>query len=240
MITTNGSTRTPDWWSRLALPGVEIGFALDGLADTHALYRQDTDWHKVIKNAQAFINAGGAATWRFIPFDHNRHQERACRDLAAEMGFKQFENIYDGRDNGPAFTRTGEFSHQIGYDPGFTGTRDIKPMLESHVTWYNSKTVKEIKDTPELNIQCIHKRNREIYVAADGSVYPCCFLGFYPGQMNHPGNQELSTLVHENNALQYPLEHCLDWFDQVEETWKLNSIAEGSTYQCVKTCNRPQ
>lgn len=239
MITTNGSTRTPDWWARLALPGVEVGFALDGLADTHALYRQDTDWHKVIKNAQAFIAAGGRAIWRFIPFDHNRHQEEDCKRMAAEMGFAQFENIYDGRENGPAFTRSGEYSHQIGHDsrPEHI-VPDIKPMLENHITWYDSRSVKESRDTAELNIQCIHKRNREIYVAADGTVYPCCFLGFYPGKMNHPGNHELATLVHENNALEYPLEHCLEWFDRIEATWQLDSIAQGRTYQCVKTCNR--
>ena len=239
MINTNGSARTPDWWAKLALPGVEIGFALDGLDDTHSLYRQDTDWHKIIKNAQAFIAAGGRAVWRFIPFDHNRHQEQSCRDLAQQLGFAKFENIYDGRDTGPVFSRSGEFSHRIGHDIGPAHiVPDIKPMLENHITWYNSQTFKEAKDTPKLNIQCIHKRNREIYVAADGSVYPCCFLGFYPGQMNHPGNQELAALVHENNALEYPLEHCLEWFDRVEQTWKLNSIAEGRTFQCVKTCNK--
>jgi sulfatase maturation enzyme AslB (radical SAM superfamily) len=239
MINTNGSARTPDWWSQFALPGVEIGFALDGLEDTHSLYRQDTDWHKIIKNAQAFIAAGGRAVWRFIPFDHNCHQEQDCRDMARQLGFAKFENIYDGRDTGPVFSRTGEFVHFIGKDLGPPGyVPKIEPLLENHVTWYNSQTFKEAKDTPELNIQCIHKRNQEIYVAANGSVYPCCFLGFYPGQMNHPGNQELATLVHENNALEYPLSHCLEWFDRVEQTWQLNSIAEGRTFQCVKTCNK--
>jgi MoaA/NifB/PqqE/SkfB family radical SAM enzyme len=239
IINTNGSARTSDWWAQFALPGVEIGFALDGLEDTHSLYRQDTDWHKIIKNAQAFIAAGGRAVWRFIPFDHNCHQEQACRDMAQQLGFAEFENIYDGRDTGPVFSRTGEFVHFIGKDLGPPGyVPKIEPLLENHVTWYNSQTFKEAKDTPELNIQCIHKRNREIYVAANGSVYPCCFLGFYPGQMNHPGNQELATLVHENNALEYPLEHCLEWFDRVEQTWQLNSIAEGRTFQCVKTCNK--
>lgn len=235
MINTNGSLRGAEWWARLALPGVTVGFALDGLADTHHLYRQDTDWHRIIEHARAYINAGGHAIWRFVPFDHNRHQEQACRDLAADMGFKEFENIYDGRDRGPVFDRDGTFSHHIG-EP-FVNATDIKAMLNSHITWYN-KNSKFEKDTPELNIQCIHKRNQEIYIAANGEVYPCCFLGFYPKTMHHPGNDELSKLVKENNALQYDLEHCLKWFDSVEETWKKESIAQGRLYQCVHTCNK--
>jgi MoaA/NifB/PqqE/SkfB family radical SAM enzyme len=240
-INTNGSMRSPDWWAQLAGPGVTIGFAIDGLEDTHHLYRQDTDWKKIIQNARAFIAAGGQAVWRFVPFDHNQHQEEQCKQLAKEYGFIKFENIYDGRNTGPAFTRVGEFSHQIGKDPGAApgAVPDIKPLLENHITWYDAKTVNETRDRPKLNIDCLHKRNREIYITADGSVYPCCFLGFYPGQMHHPGNQELTQLVSENNALEYSLEHCVQWFNQVEETWKLNSVAQGRTYQCVKTCGRP-
>jgi hypothetical protein len=56
--------------------------------------------------------------------------------------------------------------------------------------------------------------------------------------MHHPGNQELRELVQENNALEYSLEHCLEWFDRVEQTWQQASIAQGRTYQCVTTCNR--
>jgi hypothetical protein len=56
--------------------------------------------------------------------------------------------------------------------------------------------------------------------------------------MTHPGNDELSKLVKENNALEYDLEHCLEWFESVEESWKKTSIAEGRLYQCVDTCNK--
>lgn len=238
-INTNGSLRNPDWWAQLAHPKVTVGFALDGLEDTHHLYRQDTQWHKIIANAKALIAAGGRAWWRFIPFEHNRHQEQQCRQLAQELGFEGFENIYDGRDNGPVFDRTGQFSHYIGANlAGSSSGPDIKSLLHNHVTWYDSKTIQHVKDTAQLNISCIHKVNREIYIAADGSVYPCCFLGFYPTTMNHPGNAELRNLVHENNALQYPLEHCLQWFERVEQTWQAASIAQGRTYQCVTTCNR--
>lgn len=238
-INTNGSSRTPEWWARLASPRVEVGFALDGLADTHSLYRLDTDWDKIIENARALIAAGGNAVWRFVPFDHNRHQEQECQRLAKELGFSKFENIYDGRDNTPVFTRDGKYTHQIGID-----TRpaeiipDIKPMLENHITWYNKDTVKVDADIPGITYECKHYRNREIYLAADGTVYPCCFLGFYPTQMHHPGNAELKNLVVENNALEFSLEHCLNWFNNVEETWTLNSIADGRTYQCVKSCGK--
>ncbi len=238
-INTNGSLRTPDWWARLALPNVEVGFALDGLADTHHLYRQDTDWHKIIRNAQALIDAGGRAIWRFVPFDHNQHQEQQCRDLATSMGFAGFENIYDGRSSTPVFTRTGEFSHQIGTDPRPAHIiPDVEGLLQSHITWYDAKKITLEKDRAELDLNCIHKRNREIYIAADGSVYPCCYLGFYPGQMHHAGNTEVAPLIKENNALQYPLEQCLSWFDGVEQTWAKPSIAEGRLYICVNSCGK--
>jgi len=234
-INTNGSLRTKTWWQKLASPRVTIGFALDGLADTHARYRQDTDWHRIIENAQAYIDAGGRAVWRFVPFEHNRHQEAECRTLAKEMRFTGFENIYDGRDAGPVYTRTGEFSHWLGPkgDPP-----PIKDMLQSHITWYDSKTVNIPKDTATLNLRCRHKVAREIYLAADGTVYPCCYLGFYPLSMNHPGNKELAPMVTENNALHYPLEQCLEWFERVERAWSNSSIAEGRPYQCVTTCNQ--
>jgi len=234
-INTNGSLRTKTWWQKLASPKVTIGFALDGLADTHARYRQDTDWHRIIQNAQAYIAAGGRAIWRFVPFEHNRHQEAECRALAREMGFVSFENIYDGRDAGPVYTRAGEFSHWLG---PVGDVPPIKDMLQSHITWFDSKTVKIKKDTTELNLRCRHKVAREIYLAADGTVYPCCYLGFYPLSMNHPGNNELALMVTENNALHYPLAHCLEWFESIEQAWSKSSIAKGRPYQCVSTCNQ--
>jgi sulfatase maturation enzyme AslB (radical SAM superfamily) len=216
---------------------VTIGFALDGLADTHSLYRQDTDWHRVIKNATAYIAAGGNAIWRFIPFEHNRHQESDCRDLAKELGFASFENIYDGRDSTPVFSRTGEFSHQIGLDSRPPeAIPKIEDLLHNHITWFDVKTIRREKDVSPLNLRCTHKMNREIYIAANGTVYPCCYLGFYPSTMQHPGNVQLIDMVQENNALEYNLEHCLKWFDRVEDSWTKPSIATGRLYACVNNC----
>jgi sulfatase maturation enzyme AslB (radical SAM superfamily) len=236
-INTNGSLRTPEWWAKLAHPKIIVGFALDGLEDTHSLYRQDTNWKTIIRNAQALIDAGGWAAWRFIPFDHNRHQEQECIELAKKLGFKHFENIDEGRNRGPVYSRTGEFSHYLGdpFDPN-EPKPNVNGMLESHLTWFDPKTIKNDKDTDPLKLICQHKRQRELYIAADGSVYPCCFTAFYPETMSHPGNSQLKPLVKENNALKYDLEHCMAWFDSVEETWSRDSIADGRLYVCVNTC----
>ena len=238
-INTNGSMRTPEWWASLARPGVRIGFALDGLTDTHHLYRQDTNWHTVIANAKAFIAAGGQAIWRFIPFDHNRHQAAACEQLALDLGFAGFENIDEGRNRGPVYARNGKFSHWLG-QPYTEHDRQnpplVKDLLDTHINWFDPGTVKSDKDTLPLKITCQHKRLEEIYIAADGTVYPCCFLGFYPTTMSHPGNSQLAPLVAENNALEHDLAHCMAWFNKIEETWSRNSIAQGRLYGCVNSC----
>ena len=94
---TNGSLRNPAWWARLGAvmtqeqnAGNYCTFSIDGLEDTNHLYRRQTNFKKIIENAQAFINAGGIAHWDYIVFEHNQHQVEEARNLAIEMGFKNF------------------------------------------------------------------------------------------------------------------------------------------------------
>lgn len=229
-INTNGSMRDPTWWARLASPMVSVGFALDGLADTHSMYRQDTDWHRIIANAQALIQAGGRAVWRFAPFDHNRHQEQACRDLSVELGFERFENIYDGRDTGPVFSRDGQFVRWLGKDSG--ENPEIKILLDGHRAWARDPQLSS--QSQQSEIKCYHLRSKEIYVAADGRVYPCCYLGFYPDTMEHAGNRQLRQLVHDNNALEVGLEQAVSWFNDLERNWA--GPRSQRLYTCLSTC----
>ena len=58
-ISTNASGGRAGLWEQLGkLKNVEIGFAIDGLEDTHQLYRRNTNWQTVINNAKKFIAAG--------------------------------------------------------------------------------------------------------------------------------------------------------------------------------------
>jgi sulfatase maturation enzyme AslB (radical SAM superfamily) len=235
-ITTNGSTRTPDWWSNLVNPRLTIIFDLDGLGDTHALYRLDTDWNKILRNASAFIQNGGRATWKMIVFDHNRHQLKECESLSKQLGFKSFLPVDHGRNQGPVYDRQGKFSHWLG--PAHEHTPNIKEMLESHLTWFDTKPSSEwgLEDKEKCDIRCQHIQNKELYVAADGSVYPCCFLGFYPETMIHPGNSQLVKIVNKNNALEYDLKECIQWFNSIEKSWQLESVNQGKLYNCVVSC----
>jgi sulfatase maturation enzyme AslB (radical SAM superfamily) len=232
-IETNGSMRTPAWWARLSNPRIRILWALDGMADTHSLYRQDTDWHRVIANARAHIQAGGTSVWKFIPFEHNQHQFEECQALSKELGFVDFVCYDQGRNQGPVFSRKGEFSHWLG--PAQENKPDLNGMLESHVTWFDHRQAPEwINETDKIN--CKHLGAKELYVAADGTIYPCCWLGFYPTSMSHPGNSQFSSMVKNNNALTHDLETCMAWFAEVEASWSKPNMASGKLYTCLNNC----
>lgn len=96
-IHTNGSLRNTDWWAelgkKLAAKDHDIWFGIDGIGETHEIYRQATDYNKVIENATAFINHGGYATWQFIPFEHNQHQIKTAIKLSQSLKFKKFKLV---------------------------------------------------------------------------------------------------------------------------------------------------
>lgn len=232
-INTNGSNHNGAWWAQLSHPRVGITFDLDGLEDTHQLYRQQTDWQRIVRNAQAFIAAGGRAVWQMIPFDHNRHQIDVCRAMSADMGFEKFVLCDQGRNQGPVYDRQGNFTHWLG-----TNTNPpppLKDMLQSHITWYQPG---EVQSVGSNDIQCHAQRSREIYVAADGSIYPCCYLGFYPSTMQHPGNDQVKQIAQGNNALEHGLESAVKWFELVEQSWSQPTVAQGQLYTCAVTCGR--
>lgn len=185
IVKTNGSLRNEEWWRDYArlLSGHKhnVWFCLDGLEDTHHIYRQGTDWQKIIRNATAFIEAGGHATWQFIPFAHNEHQIKDCLRLSQKMGFKKFELYRRVRTN---------FSARD-YKTG--APVDIQPW--SRNTEYNPLTfVKNQVDKKD----CIHLDLPSLYVNANGTVSMCCFF-------NHRhSNNDPSKLMDISSQLDNP------------------------------------
>ena len=46
VLSTNASLRSANWWKNLAKYNIKVKFAIDGLEDTHSLYRRNTDYKK--------------------------------------------------------------------------------------------------------------------------------------------------------------------------------------------------
>ena len=96
-IATNGSLRSVKWWQELGKKcsvdltnSHTVVFGIDGLADTSPMYRQGTNFNKVIDNAKAFIDEGGVAEWQYLVFKHNQHHIEEAKQLAKDIGFKKF------------------------------------------------------------------------------------------------------------------------------------------------------
>lgn len=149
---TNGMVQSEDWWQELGAYFADgaVFFAVDGLEDTHARHRVGTDFNTVIRNIQAFTRGGGTAYCKFIVFAHNEHQIEAGQRLARDTGCKGFAAI-SSRDYNNDLRRPNSFQFDIKRDV-FSHYRDTSPCA-----------------------LCNPIRKGSLYLAADGTVHPCCF-----------------------------------------------------------------
>lgn len=237
-VSTNGSARDTHFWKALAELKVHVFFCLDGLEDTHHLYRQNTVWSTIIKNAKTFIANGGKATWKFIKFDHNVHQIVKCKQLSKDLKFQNFQLIDHGRNTGTVFNQHGEHTHVIGK---YTGTTEFKLLFHKKKT--DEVLLEDIADvrTPKKSVKCLTVEQGSIYIAANGDISPCCWTGFYPktygsGEYLQAINAQLKPLSAKNNALEYSIEECIQWFEQIKQKWNIDAYEQGRLVVCDDNC----
>jgi MoaA/NifB/PqqE/SkfB family radical SAM enzyme len=233
-VSTNGSAQ-PKIWASLGKFPVQIAFRLDGLNDTHHLYRQNTEFNFIIDNAKKFIAAGGYAIWTMIVFDHNEHQIEQCQAMSRELGFRQFrvnKEPRNSRNQFPVFTPDRRLSHVVGE---YTGSTDFDFLWQRQNQHDARLSIKYHKES--YPIKCKAQASNQIYIASDGNVYPCCWLGFSPlTDDTRPENLQMRDFLKENNAIEYGIEHAIGWFNHVEESWSKSSVADGKLSACNETC----
>ena len=171
IIHTNGSAQTVQWWGSLAvaLPkNHSVIFALDGLDNTHSLYRIGTNYNTIIKNAKAFIDAGGNAEWMFIRFKHNEHQVEEAKLISEKLGFSKFSTKESKRfgKQYPVLDRLGNIEYYL--EPPSNGT--VKS-----VEFIDLKNYKEWKN----DVSCFTVDSKELYIDANGYLMPCCLIGSF-------------------------------------------------------------
>jgi sulfatase maturation enzyme AslB (radical SAM superfamily) len=171
-IHTNGSLRKSEWWAQLinSLPRRhQVVFALDGLEDTHSLYRINTNFNKIINNAKAFIDAGGNATWHFIRFKHNEHQLDQCKALANELGFSDFIT-----KNTRRFTNS---NFKVVDDTGNV-THLLEPTTDNVIQFVDRKYLEKTYPawSVSTDINCMALNDASIYIDAHFTAMPCCII----------------------------------------------------------------
>jgi MoaA/NifB/PqqE/SkfB family radical SAM enzyme len=173
---TNGSLRDTDWWDSLAKDfgdKLVVWFAIDGLEDTHTIYRQATNWNKIIENAKSFIDAGGNAIWQFIPFAHNEHQIRDCMKMAKALGFSKFEFVKNA------------LYYEKAYDYRTGQPMDIRPWSKHKQQWKRKGQILH-KITGAVNKNKVEKKNcmhlalSSLFLNASGVITPCCYFRAKP------------------------------------------------------------
>ena len=215
-MNTNGSAKSWQFWKGLAELNVHVRFGIDGLVDTHSLYRIGTDWVKIIDNAKHFIKEGGNATWDMLVFDHNKHQVDICRELSQQLGFKNFVSKNTARfrdDQLNVLNKEGQTIHIL-----YPTDRSKQIPVNKEVTTINCKVQKE----------------RSLYISATGTVSPCCWLDNEWQAPNNPNRIDYMDKVGARLSLhKHTLEELFlqDVFTKIENTWACSPLKE-----CAKQC----
>jgi hypothetical protein len=188
--------------------------------------------------------AGGRAVWQMIQFDHNKHQVDACRQMSKELGFAEFFARPNERGHGPVFDSNGKYSHGIN---GFQ-------WLEADASEFRRSKQRiladrlRIKQEPhfhqKMTVSCQAQKKQELYVNSLGEVYPCCFVGHNPQTLDPIMNENMVQIKElfksgENNAIEHPLEDCIQWFNSIVNTWSQPTVAEGALLVCQTSCGTP-
>tara|TARA_B100000214_G_scaffold332161_1_gene273502 strand:- start:1516 stop:2331 length:816 start_codon:yes stop_codon:yes gene_type:complete len=216
-ITTNGSIGTQNTWQSLAKNNVEVVFSIDGLEDTNHLYRQDVEWNKLMDRVKWFIDAGGIAQWKFIPFKHNVHQQKQAKKLSKQLGFADFIAEDHGRNYGPALNKEGKITHWI---LPADGSRQPTPYdVPGGIDRYKKTHENFFPEQKVYEIDCEHENSKvipgqsSVYIDARGRLGPCCYQGM-----------DLPSL---------PFVEMKD-FPQIKKSWQTNKC----NFVCAMSCGK--
>ena len=153
LIHTNGGIHDHNYWTdvgNILTKRDIINFDMDGLSDTHSKYRINTKFEDVFNNACSVIKTNNAQVhWKYIVFEHNKHQVEEARQMALDHNFHTFSTVKTSRD---VFApKSGKFVH--------------------------SKKNKENMDKAERVIKCVWDNWGKWYVSPEGLVFRCCWTG---------------------------------------------------------------
>lgn len=246
-LSTNGGIQTAEWWKRLGTLSnktrkVDVVFCVDGHRETNHIYRINTVFDVIERNMEAYTRSGGSGTWMFIVFDHNEKELTIAEDHARRLGLKfatrtgMRNSIHDWiavvrkKQEGKVvkeqvvITTTGEKEHSKKEQ-----VKELQKFIE--------KPVEEKKQEILSSIVCKLVHEGEIFIAADQTMWPCCFLwdSYFKNKENI--REKLNYPSGWNNLKNNSINDILknEWFDEVlAMSW--DPAHNKHLTRCIRTC----
>ena len=234
---TNGSMRSTEFWNDLAgsfrkFTNHTVVFAVDGMKDTHSIYRVRTNWDKILENISAFSNAKGRARVMMTVFEHNKHQVDLVEKVARDCGAIEFETrmshgehtIQDGVELKRIEYNT--FQKKLGNDNwSMSDNRDF-------IIWDDMKIERSQSKCPWYN-------QRQVQIDPWATVWPCCHTSLfgidYNGiELDINVDNSFGSARSDNNLENKTLREILNnqWY---EKTLK-KAVDSASWKICRETC----
>jgi molybdenum cofactor biosynthesis enzyme MoaA len=237
-IDTNGGYRSEDWWASMARSNVLINFALDGTDnETLEKYRIGVKYDKVYANLRAYVAAGGNAQWNFIVFKHNEHQVETAKQLAKELGMKfrlKVTQKFRGKKNFKVMVEgnhvfTLEPPEQDQYRHSNVGNVEHIPVAVFKFDLTNYLKLNENK------ITCKSLERNEVYLAANGMLAPCCYIGTHIH--DSPGSWQFKEQynVDDFDLNRHSVDEVLNKQYNISSKWN-DTIKNGNLITCLHTC----
>ena len=199
---TNGGRNSAEWWYELGqLSGshdkdqLKVHFCVDGIETNH-IYRVNTMYNIIDRNMKAYSDGGHStggraeASWIYIIFDHNEHEVEAAKIRAEELDFRfatrtGMRNTFHDwvakikkKDHEKkkvvteekVITTTGAKAHSK-----IEQVKELDQFIQTYQEEPKSVDENKIREVVD-SISCKFYHDKEIFVSANSTLWPCCFL----------------------------------------------------------------
>lgn len=249
---TNGSMRTTKFWEDMGevcrqFTNHFIVFSIDGMHDTHNIYRRKTDLNKILENIKAFTSKGGRGIVTMTLFEHNKHQVKQVEALAKTTGVFQFnlrhshgtELLVKTKDDGDYYVNASDEIDE--YQVEFKENRDALPIMSKQRDYdiFLDVSDKLQEEAKQSSCACPWYNDKSVQIDPWGKVWPCCHVSLYGTYieghtLNLDVDQSFLRAREMNNLKKFSLSEILknEWFTETVP----DAVHNGSWNQCKRIC----
>ena len=226
---------------------LKVHFCVDGHKETNHIYRVNTVYDVIDRNMQAYSDGGHStgsraeASWIYIVFDHNEHELETARARAEQLDFRFATRTGMRNSYHDWVAKIGKKNQKVEKTITTTGAKEhskveVVKQLDKFIQSEN-KSQEQIEEIVN-SISCKYYHDKEIFVAANSTLWPCCFL-WDSAFKNKDGILDKYSVFPQgwNDLNQHSIDTVLatDYYAQaLSDSWDPGHNLHVS--RCIRTC----